>query len=161
MSQTKLESPADLLRFQLRTALSMEDDSLAALHDLKKAARSPEVKHLFTHHAEETLEQIDRLQQVFRVLEFPVSTAGSPGTKGISKQAHALLDRTAPMVRDHAALSAALGNEHYEISVYQAIIVAAEAKGADEAVQLLTENLQQEVHTSEELLSTLEQLSTP
>lgn len=40
MSQLTLESPADLLRYQLRSALTMEDDSLAALGELAAAAKS-------------------------------------------------------------------------------------------------------------------------
>jgi len=155
MSQTTLETPNDLLRFQLRTALTMEHDSLAALGDLASAAKSREVKQLFRHHSDETKEQIANLQSVFRLLGLPESTAGSPSTKGISKQAHALIERSRPALRDRVTLSAALGNEHYEISAYQGLLVGVEAMGATEAAALLQENLDQEVHTSEELLTAL------
>ncbi|PRI11856.1 ferritin-like domain-containing protein [Leucobacter massiliensis] len=155
MSQTQLETPDDLLRFQLRTAMTMEEDSLAALGELAEAAPSKEVQKLFRHHADETREQIENLRKVFQLLEFPESTAGSPATKGITKQAETLLARTVPELRDQVAISAALGNEHYEISVYQSLITSTGAQGASDAVQLLTDNLDQETHTSEELLTTL------
>ncbi|MBW9095277.1 DUF892 family protein [Microbacterium jejuense] len=158
MSQTTLETPTDLLRFQLRTAMTMEDDSLAALAELEQAAKSPEVKKMFRHHADETKEQIENLRKVFAVLEIPESTAASPSTKGISKQAEGLIARSAPALRDQVTLSAALGNEHYEISAYQSLILATRAQGAADAVALLTDNLDQETHTSEELAKKLEEL---
>lgn len=158
MSQTTLESPADLLRFKLRTAMTMEEDSLAALGELEQAARSQDVKKMFRHHADETKEQIENLRQVFRLLEFPESTAASPSTKGISKQARSLVERSAPALLDQVTLSAALGNEHYEISAYQSLILATRAQGAADAVALLTTNLDQETHTSEELMTKLQEL---
>lgn len=158
MVQQTLKSPTDLLHFQLRTALTMENDSLAALGELAKAARSAEIKKLFRHHADETKEQIENLQQVFQLLELKASTAPSPSTKGISRQAASLLERSAPKLRDQVALSSALGNEHYEISAYQALIVPTSAMGLPDVVKLLQANLDQEVHTSEELQTTLQQI---
>ena len=75
MVQQTLDSPTELLHFQLRTALTMENDSLEALGELAKAAKSPEIKRLFPHHADETKEQLANLKQVFAVLEFRESTA--------------------------------------------------------------------------------------
>ncbi|MEV1131727.1 DUF892 family protein [Agromyces sp. NPDC049794] len=158
MVQRTLTSPTELLHFQLRTALTMENDSLAALGELAKAAKSPEIKKLFRHHAEETKEQIENLSSVFRLLELKESTAPSPSTKGISKQAASLLERSAPKLRDQVAVASALGNEHYEISAYQGLIAPATAMGLPDVVNLLRANLDQEVHTSEELQATLQKL---
>lgn len=158
MSQTQLESPQDLLRYKLRTALTMEDDSLAALKELAGAARSADVKKLFRHHQDETKDQIENLRRVFTLLEIPASTAPSPSTKGISKQAQSLISKSAPALRDQVALASALGNEHYEISAYQSLIVAV-TPVQPEAAQLLQDNLDQEVHTSEELLTRLQEMA--
>lgn len=159
MSQTTLETPADLLRFQLRSAVTMEEDSLAALGELAAAAPSNEVKKLFRHHADETREQMQNLSAVFRLLELPESSAPSPSTKGISKQAASLLARSAAPLRDQVALASALGNEHYEISAYEALIIAVESMGQGEALALLRENLDQETHTSEELRTRLREMA--
>lgn len=159
MSQRSLETPTDLLRFQLRTAMTMEQDSLAALGDLAEAAPSKDIQKLFRHHSDETREQIENLRKVFGLLEFPESTAGSPATKGISRQAHGLIERSDRALLDQVTLSCALGNEHYEISVYQSLITATEAEGAAEAAKLLSDNLDQETHTSEELLTRLRELA--
>lgn len=60
---------------------------------------------------------------------------------------------------DNVALSAALGTEHYEISAYQTLITSAEAMGATEAQSLLEQNLQQEQHTSDELVSAVRRVT--
>jgi ferritin-like metal-binding protein YciE len=156
--QQTLNTPTELLHFQLRTAMTMENDSLAALGELEKAAKSAEIKKLFRHHADETKEQIANLEQVFTLLEFKKSTAPSPSTKGISKQAASLIERSATKLRDQVAVSAALGNEHYEISAYQGLILPTQAMGMPDAVALLQANLEQEQHTSEELQQTLQKI---
>ena len=159
MPTMTLESPTELLHYQLRTALTMEHDSLAALGELAAAAKSAEVKKMFKHHAEETKEQIENLHKVFGLLEFKETSAPSPSTKGITKQAESLIDKAAAKLRDQVVLSCALGNEHYEISAYQALIIPAQAMGASDVVALLTANLDQETHTSEELKTMLEKIA--
>jgi len=160
MSQLELETPDDLLRMQLRTARTMEDDSLAALGELAEAAVSADIKKLFRHHMDETKQQIENLREVFRILEIPESTAASPSTKGISKQAESLISRSAPALRDRVTLSAALGNEHYEMAAYEGLITPLEAMGVPDALALLVENRDQEIHTSAELSTRLKELVT-
>ncbi|WP_345752478.1 YciE/YciF ferroxidase family protein [Microbacterium rhizophilus] len=158
MSQNHLETPEDLLRFQLRTAMTMEEDSLAALGELAEAAVTADIKKLFRHHADETREQIANLQKVFRLLEVPESTAPSPSTKGISKQAESLIQRSEKALRDQITLSCALGNEHYEMAAYEGLIIPVTAMGATDVLKLLQDNKDQEVHTSEELSTRLKEL---
>jgi ferritin-like metal-binding protein YciE len=158
MAQRILESPQDLLQFQLRTAMTMENDSLAALGELAKAARSSDIKKMFRHHSDETKEQIANLKKVFGLLDLPESTAPSPSTKGIAKQAESLIGRSRPALHDQVVLSCALGNEHYEISAYNSLIIPLTAMGVSDAVALLEANLDQEMHTSTELQSALEKL---
>jgi ferritin-like metal-binding protein YciE len=151
MSQLRLTTTADLLRFQLRTALSMEHDSLAALEELSDASRAPDVVQLLRHHMDETKEQIDNLTKAFGLLQLDPSTAGSPATKGISAQARSLLERIdEPDLTDLAVLSSAMGNEHYEIAAYESLVAQTRTPHSDVAA-LLQANLDQEIHTSEEI----------
>jgi len=159
MATTLLETPTELLHVQLKTAMTMEDDSLAALAALEKAARSAKIKKMFRHHADETKEQIENLKRVFTLLELKEATSPSPSTKGISKQAESLLKKSADVLHDRVALAAALGNEHYEISAYQSLIIPVTAMGASDVLTLLNANLDQETHTSEELKAELERIS--
>jgi ferritin-like metal-binding protein YciE len=158
MPTMTLESPAELLHYQLRTALTMEDHSLAALGELAKAAKSADIKKMFTHHADETREQIANLHEVFKILDLRDTTAPSPSTTGITRQAESLIAKAGPQLRDQVVLSSALGNEHYEISAYEGLIIPLETMGVPDAVKLLRDNLDQETHTSEELRTMLEKV---
>lgn len=158
MPTMTLESPTDLLHYQLRTALTMEDHSLAALGELANAAKSADIKKMFTHHADETREQIANLHEVFTILDLRDTTAPSPSTTGITRQAESLIAKAGPKLRDQVVLSCALGNEHYEISAYEGLIIPLEAMGVPDAVKLLRANLDQETHTSEELRAMLEKV---
>jgi ferritin-like metal-binding protein YciE len=159
MMATTLQTPQELLHYQLRTAVTMENDSLAALGELAKGAKSSEIKKMFRHHADETKDQIENLSKVFGLLELKETTAPSPSTKGISKQAGSLIEKSAPKLRDQVVLSSALGNEHYEISAYQSLIIATSALGVPDVVALLQDNLDQETHTSEELMAKLREIA--
>jgi ferritin-like metal-binding protein YciE len=158
MPTLTLESPTDLLHYQLRTALTMEDHSLAALGELAKAAKSADIKKMFTHHADETREQIANLHEVFKILDLRDTTAPSPSTTGITRQAESLIAKAGAPLRDQVVLTCALGNEHYEMSAYEGLIIPLEAMGVPDAVKLLRANLDQETHTSEELRTMLEKV---
>lgn len=158
MSQRRLGTPEDLIRYQLRSALTMEQHSLEALDELHTAARDKKVKKLFSHHADETREQIANLERVFELLGVKRTSAPSPATTGIKNQASSLLEKAEPKLHNQIAVMSALGNEHFEISAYSGLIMQADALGMNDAVELLQDNLDQEVHTSEELQSTLQDL---
>lgn len=160
MATRNVSTADDLLYLQLQTALTMEDDSLAALGVLEKAATSAKVKKMFSHHADETREQIDNLHKVFELLDLKPTTAPSPSTKGISKQAESLLMKTDQKLHDQVVLTAALGNEHYEMAAYMGLIVPVNAMGMSDAVKLLQSNLEQEEHTGEELKAELERIAS-
>ena len=136
----------------------MEQHSLEALKELHASARDAKVKKLFSHHQDETKEQIAKLEKVFEIFEFDVTTAPSQATTGIKNQASSLLEKSDTSLHDQITLVSALGNEHFEIASYQGRIASARTLQAIDAVQLLQENLDQETHTSEELLSTLNDL---
>ncbi len=147
-------SADELFRFRLASALTMERDSLEMLGELEGAAHDDELKSMFRHHAEETRQQLDNLEEIFRLIGEEPNGAPSPTTKGLAKEGQSLIRKSDPAVVDDVVISAALGTEHYEISTYQTLIAAADALGAEDVQRLLKQNLDQEVHTSEELAAT-------
>lgn len=158
MAQQTLETPEELLHYSLRSVLTMENHSLEALAELKNAAQDKKVKELFNHHADETREQIENLSKVFRLLQWEPSTAPSPATTGIKNQAASLLERSDKKLHDQIALMSAMGNEHFEIASYGGLIECTNAMGLSDASALLSANLEQEVHTSDELERYLQHL---
>lgn len=158
MAKQLLTTPEELLHYSLRSTLTMENHSLEALAELKGAAKDRKVIKLFNHHEDETREQIDNLHKVFALLDLESSTAPSPATTGIKTQAAALLDKSDERLHDQVALMSAMGNEHFEIASYTSLVASTDALGVPEASKLLQANLDQEVHTSEELLSCLKEM---
>lgn len=147
------DKPQDLFNYQLAMALTMEHDSLDMLRELEMAAQSDEVKSLFSHHADETEEQIANVERIFEILDIERHEEPSPTTKGLAKEGKSLVGKTDPSLIDNVVLSAALGTEHFEISTYETLIASADAMGAPQVKALLEKNLEQEKHTSEELSS--------
>jgi len=146
-----LTTPTELFRFQLGSALEMEQDSLRMLGELENAAMSDDLKQQFSHHADETRQQIENLNQAFLLLNLEPGDKSSPTTKGMEKQAESLLKKSDAALHDEVVISAALGTEHYEIATYRSLITSAEALGVAEVAELLRANLEQEEHTSKEL----------
>jgi ferritin-like metal-binding protein YciE len=80
------DNPQDLFNYQLGMALTMEHDSLDMLRELEMAAQSDEVKSLFSHHAEETEEQIANVERIFEILGIEKHEQPSPTTKGLANE---------------------------------------------------------------------------
>ena len=158
MAQQHLETPEELIQYVLRSTLTMEHHSLEALEELHGVAKDKKIAQLFSHHMDETREQISNLQKVFQLLGFDETTAPHPATTGIKNQASSLIEKSDAALHDQIALMSALGNEHFEIAQYQGLIVQAKALGASDVKTLLKQNLEQEKHTSEELHTTLKEL---
>lgn len=153
------DNKEDLFEFQLGSALTMEHDSMTMLRELETAAQSDEVKQLFSHHQQETQQQIDNLERAFQLLGKQPDESPSQTTKGLMKEGMSLIGKTDRGLVDSVALSAALGTEHYEISAYESLCTAAESLGRTEVQTLLQQNLQQEEHTCEELKQTARKLA--
>lgn len=155
----RFDTPAELLEFRLGTALSMEHDSLEMLGELEEAAQSGELKGMFRHHAQETRQQIENLQRVFELLGITPDESPSPTTKGLAKEGRSLIRKTSDALLDEVVLAAALETEHVEIAAYETLIAMTNGLGAREVSSLLSENLEQEKHTSEELLTMVRALT--
>ncbi|WP_022899973.1 ferritin-like domain-containing protein [Humibacter albus] len=153
------ENPRELLEYRLGAAVSMERDSLSMLGDLEEAAQSEDVKQMYRHHADETRQQSQNLDRIFEELQISAADQPSPTTKGIAREGSSLIRKSEPALLDMVTLSAALETEHAEIAAYQSMICTADALGLSNVVQLLTENLEQEEHTSKELYDKLRTLS--
>jgi ferritin-like metal-binding protein YciE len=153
------DNPRQLLEYRVGSAISMEQDSLDMLGELEAAAQSEDIKQMFRHHADETRHQMKNLDDVCEELQISAAEEPSPTTKGLSREGTSLIRKSDASLLDSVTLSAALETEHTEIAAYQSLISLADALGLQQIVALLTENLDQEQHTSEELYSKLRTVS--
>ena len=142
----------DLFHDTLEDIYFAEKKILAALPKIAKAAQSEELKAAFEKHLTETEGQIERLEQVFAVIEKKPQGKTCAAINGITEEGAEIMEeyKGSPAL-DAGLLAAAQAVEHYEISRYGTLIAWAEELGLDDAVSLLKETLEEEEATDEAL----------
>ena len=142
----------DLFHDTLKDIYFAEKKILATLPKMAKAAQSEELKAAFEKHLTETEGQIERLEQVFAVIEKKPQGKTCAAIMGITEEGAEIMEeyKGSPAL-DAGLLAAAQAVEHYEISRYGTLIAWAEELGLDDAVSLLEETLEEEEATDEAL----------
>lgn len=117
-----------------------------ALPKMKKAATSEELANAFEEHLEVTIAQIERIEQVFEMLEMPARAKKCEGMEGLVKEAQGHIDELpkGTMVRDAALIISAQKVEHYEIAAYGSLVQLARTMGENEIADMLEETLEEE-----------------
>ena len=142
----------ELFHDTLKDIYFAEKKILATLPKMAKAAHSAELKAAFEKHLTETEGQIERLEQVFAVIEKKPQGKTCAAINGITEEGAEIMEeyKGSPAL-DAGLLAAAQAVEHYEISRYGTLIAWAEELGLDDAVSLLKETLEEEEATDEAL----------
>ena len=142
----------DLFVHTLRDIYYAENQILKALPKMIKAASHPELQSAFEEHLEQTEGQVERLDQVFKLLGVPAKGKKCEGMAGLLEEGKKVMEEDAePSVMDAALISAAQKVEHYEIASYGCLCTYAELLGYDQVHDLLGQNLEEEEVTDEEL----------
>jgi ferritin-like metal-binding protein YciE len=138
----------DLFRETLKDIYFAEKKILAALPKMAKAAQSPELKKAFEKHRRETEGQVERLEQVFGLIDAKPQGKTCDAIMGIVKEGKGVMAeyKDSPAL-DAALLAVAQAVEHYEMSRYGTLKAWAGELGIDQAVKLLDATLQEEKKT--------------
>ena len=153
----KLKSLDDLLVHELQDIYDAEKQITKALPKMIKAASHPELQAAFEEHLEQTEGQIERLEQVFKLLGMPAKGKKCDGMAGLIEEGNKMMSEDAdPAVMDAALISAAQKVEHYEIASYGCVCTYAEMLGYEQAHDLLGQNLDEEEATDERLTALAE-----
>jgi ferritin-like metal-binding protein YciE len=148
----KLKSLDDLLIHELQDIYHAEGQITKALPKMIKAASNPELQAAFEEHLEQTEGQIERLEQVFKLLGVPAKAKKCDGMAGLIEEGKKILEEDAePSVRDAALIAAAQKVEHYEIASYGCLCTYAEMLGYEQVHDLLGQTLDEEETTDEKL----------
>jgi ferritin-like metal-binding protein YciE len=137
---------------ELQDLLSAEHQILTVLPRLAKMASSSDLKEAITNHYKETKNQVNRLQQIFRILNIEPSEMYCEGMAGILREGNEIVSkqRTAN-TRDAAIITAAQKVEHYEISFYGSAKAHANRLDLDQVADLLDETLDEEANADKDL----------
>jgi ferritin-like metal-binding protein YciE len=152
-----MKTLADLFEDTLKDIYFAEKQIVKALPKMVKKASSEDLSDAFNTHLEETIVHVERLEQVFKLIDKAPRGKKCEAILGIIKEAEELMEEAeTDTVRDAAMVGAAQAVEHYEISRYGTLIAWAEKLGMPDAADLLGQTLQEEKATNEKLTALAE-----
>ncbi len=142
---------------ELRDSYDGERQLLKALPKLAKAATSPILRDAFESHLEETRGHVQRLEQVFELLDEPVRGKHCEGITGIVEEGKSIMaEEFNEATMDACLVAAGQRAEHYEMAAYGTLVAWAKAMGHDDAANLLRATLDEEKAADEKLTSIAE-----
>jgi len=149
---SKQKTLQDLFHDTLKDIYYAEKKILATLPKMAKAAQSEDLKAAFEKHEEETQGQIERLDQVFGMIDAKPQGKTCDAIIGIVEEGQEVMKeyKGSPAL-DAGLLAAAQAVEHYEISRYGTLKTWAGELGLDDAVELLEATLEEEKQTDADL----------
>lgn len=152
MAKKEAKTLDELFHDTLKDIYFAEKKILSTLPKMAKAAQSEELKAAFEKHHGETEGQIERLEEVFALIEKKPQGKTCAAIVGITEEgAEIMTEYKGTPALDAGLLAAAQAVEHYEISRYGTLRTWAEELGLDEAATLLQETLDEEEATDEAL----------
>ena len=138
----------DLFHDTLKDIYYAEKKILATLPKMAKAAQNDELTAAFEKHHAETEHQVERLEQVFALIDKKAQGKTCDAIIGITDEgAEIMKDYKGSPALDAGLIAAAQAVEHYEISRYGTLRTWAEELGLNDAVSLLQETLDEEKAT--------------
>jgi ferritin-like metal-binding protein YciE len=147
----------DLFHETLKDIYYAEKKILTALPKMAKGAQSEELQAAFEKHERETKGQVDRLEQVFAMIEQPAKGKTCDAINGmIDEGKEVMKEFRGCAALDAGLLASAQAVEHYEISRYGTLKAWAKQLGLEDAAILLEETLQEEKKTDEALTALAE-----
>ena len=148
MAANKDKTLDDLFYETLKDIYFAEKQILKALPKMAKAAQSPELKQAFETHREQTEGHVDRLEQVFELIQKPARGKTCDAILGIIDEGKEVMEDFAKMpALDAGLLAGAQAVEHYEISRYGTLKAWALKLGFKDAAGLLDQTLREEEKT--------------
>jgi ferritin-like metal-binding protein YciE len=148
----KLNSLEDLLVKELRDLYSAEKQLVRALPKMAKGAQSPALADAIKMHLEETKEQVERLEQIFEMLDVSSRGPKCAAMEGLIEEGSDMLEEEGKgSVIDAGIIAAAQRVEHYEIAGYGVARTFARLLGHDKIADLLQTTLDEEGATDKKL----------
>jgi ferritin-like metal-binding protein YciE len=143
---TEIASLNELYIDHLKDLYSAESQITKALPKIIKKATSPELKKGLEDHLKQTMNQVERLDQIFKGLANSPRGKKCAGMEGLLAEGEEVMSEkmAGPDLMDAALIAACQKVEHYEISAYGTVRSFANLLGEKEAVGLLTQTLEEE-----------------
>jgi ferritin-like metal-binding protein YciE len=148
-----METLRELFEETLKDVYFAEKAIIKNLPKMAKQTKSPELRQAFEEHVEQTQAQVQRLEQIFKLLGKKAEGKECPALMGLVQETEEFMgEARSPEVMHAGLIGCAQAVEHYEIARYGTLRAWAEQLGMDEAAELLDITLDEEKMT-DELLS--------
>ena len=123
-----------------------ENHLVKNLPKMAKEATSPELATAIENHLKETVEHVNRLEEVFALLGEKAIAKKCDAMEGLTKEGEGIIESTTAQTatRDVGIILAAQKVEHYEIATYGGLYQLAVTLGLDEVASLLEQTLIEE-----------------
>ncbi len=142
----------DLFLDTLKDIYYAEKQIVKALPKMAKAAQSADLKAGFEKHLDETEGHVERLEQIFELLDKPARGKTCDAILGILEEGKSIIeDFKGTSALDAGLISAAQAVEHYEIARYGTLKSWAQQLGYKDAAALLDATLKEETATDKTL----------
>lgn len=142
---------------ELADLYSAEKQIVRAFPELINAVNNPDLKEAFEKHFEETRTQVNRLEQVFTILNITPMQKTCKAMEGLIQEVKDYIAEDIPsIVKDAALIGAAQKIEHYEIASYGTARTFANIMDLDKVADLLQASLDEEGNADEKLTSIAE-----
>lgn len=152
-----MELLQELLTEELKDLLSAESQLVKALPKMAKASKDADLRQAFEEHLEQTKGHVERLKQVFELLEEKPKAKPCKGMAGLVEEGQEVITEGKQMEEapaDLALIGAAQRVEHYEIAAYGTARAIAEQMSRKDIVKLLSATLAEE-EKADQLLTKL------
>ena len=154
---TSMNTLQDLFVDQLRDIYSAEEQIVAALPRMERAASDEQLKAAFRAHLEQTQMHKRRLERIFADLSMTPGGKHCKGMEGLIKEGEEVIQEMAdPQVKDAALITAAQRVEHYEMAAYGTVRTFANELGFGNIKSTLQETLDEEGATDKKLTALAE-----
>jgi ferritin-like metal-binding protein YciE len=133
----------DLFAHGLRDIYYAEHQIMQALPDMIEEAHDPQLKQRLHAHLGETINHIDRLEDVFSLYGTDPRHLNCPAIDGIVAEAEDVTGEADEQAIDAAIIAAAQALEHYEITRYGSLIAWAKRVEREDCAAILEQNLRE------------------
>lgn len=152
----------DLYIEQLQDLYDAENQITDALPKMARHTNSPRLREGFEEHLQQTKEQVQRLEQIFKGLSVDPGSEKCEAMRGIIKEGEEMMNKDASQeVLEAGMIASAQRVEHYEIAAYGTVRTLAKQLGRNDDVKLIEQTLSEEKETDSKLTDIAEQSVNP
>lgn len=142
----------DLFEDEIKDLYSAEKQLIKAIPKMAKGSNDASLRSAFQDHLKETEQQVARLEEVAKILDFKPAGKKCMGMEGVIKEgAEALAEEGTDEILDIGIIGAGSRVEHYEMAGYLTAIGLAQRMDAKDIVLLLKQSLSEEQAAEQKL----------